>query len=138
DGVAGRQRGFQSDEAFLDGPHDFDGVRARLPPDLEQHGPRAVDVRQRFGLRFAVFDPRHVADSNRMSILLTDDDLAELRHALDAAARAQGDRLRPLIDAAPADLDVLALQRRAASVTVRLEAASHAAVGQGVDWRCRA
>jgi len=52
---------------------------------------------------------------------LADDDVVELGDGLHAAARAQRDRLRSLVDAAAGDLDVLALQARArTSVTVRL------------------
>ena len=90
---------------------DLDGVGARLPADLQEHRAGAVDVGDGVGIGLAVFDARDVGDPDRVAVLLADDDVVELGDGLDAAARAQRDRLRPLIDAAAGDLDVLRLQR---------------------------
>ena len=48
-----------------------------------------------------------------MAVLLADDDVVELGHGCDAAARAQRQRLRALVDAAAGHLDVLRLRARA-------------------------
>ena len=108
--VAGRQRRFETRQSILDRANDFHGVGAGLPPDLQQHRADAVDVRERIGLRLAVLHARHVADANGMAFLLSNDDVGEFGDGLHATARAQRDRLRSLIDAAPGDLDVLRLQ----------------------------
>ena len=121
DVVARRQRRLQfARAAALTSRHDLDGVGARLPADLQQHGAGAVDVGERLGIGLAVFDARDVADADRMAVLLADDDVAELGDGLNAAARAQRDRLRALIDAAAGNLDVLPCSARDTSVTVRL------------------
>src|SRR5262249_38073527 len=98
-------------EALTDGADDLDGVGPGLPPDLQQHRARAVDVRNRLGVGLAILDARDVADPNRVAGHFTDHDVGELASGLHTAAGAEGHRLRPLIHAAAGNLDVLRLQR---------------------------
>ncbi len=78
---------------------------------FKQNGVLAVHVGDAVDVGLAVLDPRDVGDPDRMAVLLADDDVVELRDALDAAAGSEGHRLRALVDAAARDLDVLRLQR---------------------------
>jgi hypothetical protein len=98
-------------KTFEDRVDDFDGVRARLPADLQQHRAGAVHVRDRLGLGLAVLDLRDVRDADRVARLFPDDDVVEFGDGLHAAARAQRERLRALVHAAAWDLDVLRLHR---------------------------
>src|ERR1043166_6270797 len=88
DVVAGRERRLQIVQAPEHGIDDLDGVRARLPTDLQQHGARAVDVRDGIGVALAVLHLRDVGDPHRMPVLLADDHVVELRDGLHPAAPA--------------------------------------------------
>jgi hypothetical protein len=91
--------------------HDLDGVGSGLAADLEEDGTRAIDVGDGLGIGFAVLDARHVGNSDRVAVLLADDNLVELGDRLHPAAGPERDRLRSLIDAAAGNLDVLSLER---------------------------
>src|SRR5947199_326381 len=68
-----------------------------------------IMVDRSFGM--AVLDLRDIGDAEWMTRFLSNDDVVELGHGLHAAARAQRERLRALIDTAAWNLDVLRLQR---------------------------
>jgi len=82
-----------------------------LPAHVQQHGACAVDVRDGFGIRLAVFDAGDVGDAHGMAVFLANDDVGEFRDGLDATAGAQRHRLPSLIHASAGDLDVLLLER---------------------------
>ena len=56
---------------------------------LEHHRRHAVHAGDGRGLGFAVFDTSYVADANRMSLGLPDDDVRRIQDSLRAAARPQ-------------------------------------------------
>ena len=85
------------------------------------------------GVGFAVLDARDIGDPDRVAVLLADDDVVEFGDALDAAARAQRERLRALIDAAAGDFDVLRLQRARDVVDRQVVAAEPIGIEPDVD-----
>ena len=119
--VAGGQRLPDFVDALFGVVSDLDGVRAGLPPDVEQHGRRAVDARHGVGVGHAVFDRRDVGDPDRVALVRLDDDVVEF---LDASATRP--RVRSVTDCGPWSIrppGISAFCRfsaRATSVTVTL------------------
>ena len=109
--ITGGQDSLQIGEPLLDVVGDLDGVGAGLLADLQQHGGLAVDARLRARFGHAVLDASDIAQPNRVARHFAQHHVAEGVDRLEAAARAQRDRLRALIHAAAGNIGVLRLQR---------------------------